>query len=84
MKTIEQSIDNQMSEEKKIEIIADINGMWDEYYTKGELAEAIENGYIFGPMGENEHYKRDEIMALINEVELEKTPVQTVEVSEEL
>lgn len=68
-----------LTEEKKVEIIATINANWDEFYTASELAHFIEQGYIFGPLGESEHFKIDDIMALINEVELEKNPLPIIE-----
>lgn len=77
MKTIEiiQHEEDILTEDKKVELIATINANWDEFYTKEELARFIEAGYIFGPLGENEHFKIDDIIALINEVDLEKNPL---------
>jgi hypothetical protein len=63
-----------MNENKKIEILALINREFDNYENKADLAREIENSYIFGPLGENEHYNIDEIVSLIKEVELEKNP----------
>lgn len=68
-----------MTEEKKVEILAFINAEWDNYPDKTEMAKEIEMGYIFGPLGENEHYLIDEIVALIKEVDLEKNPLPVVE-----
>jgi len=64
-----------MTEEKKVEILAFINAEWDNYPDKTEMAKDIEKGYIFGPLGENEHYLIDSIVALIKEVDLEKNPL---------
>ncbi len=64
-----------MNEEKKVEILAIINSEWDKYSDKAEMAKEIEHAYIFGPLGENEHYNIDDISALIKEVSLEKNPV---------
>jgi len=63
-----------VSEAKIAEIKAIINTEWDTFYTAEELAIYIEEGYIFGELGENEHYQRDFIMDLIKEVDLEKNP----------
>jgi len=68
-----------MTEEKKIEILALINSEWDLWDDKTELAKKIEHDYIFGPLGENEHYLIDEIVALVKEVDLEKNPLPVVE-----
>lgn len=64
-----------MNEEKKVEILAIINSEWDKYNDKTEMAREIEHAYIFGPLGENEHYNIDEIFSLIKEVELEKNSI---------
>lgn len=76
MKTIieQEIVPNILTEEKKVEILAFINANWDEYYTKSEMAQYIENAYIFGPLGENLHFNVDDIMKLIDEVDLEKNP----------
>ena len=68
-----------MNNEKQIEILAVINREWDNYEDKYLMAKEIENSYIFGPLGENEHYMINEIVALINEVELERNPLPVVE-----
>lgn len=73
-----------MNENKKIEILAIINRDWDNYENKIDLAKEIENGYIFGPLGENEHYTISEIMELIKEVELEKNPLPVIEETENI
>jgi hypothetical protein len=85
MKTIEiKQIEHaEMTEGKKIQILALINQHWDDFYTASELASYLENGFIFGEFGDNEHYKRDEFMLFINEVELEKNPLPEPEVVEE-
>lgn len=82
---IEQApVDHTVSEDKIIEILAHINREWDTFYTAEELAIYIEEGYIFGTLGENEHYQRDFIMDLIKEVDLEKNPPVVEEVIEVL
>lgn len=68
-----------ISEAKITEIKGVINTEWDTFYTFEELAEHIENGYIFGTYGNSEHYQRDFIMGLIKEVYLEKNPPAPVE-----
>ena len=53
-----------------------INQQWDTFYTAEELAEDIEQGFIFGKYSNNEHYSKDWILSLIQEVEVEKnTPI---------
>lgn len=51
-----------------------INNKWDAFYTAQELADHVEHGFIFGDYGSNEHYSKDFILQLINEVDLEKNP----------
>lgn len=68
-----------MTEEKKVEVLAFINAEWDNFPDKVEMAKTIEHSYIFGPLGENEHFNIDEIVALIKEVDLEKNPLPVVE-----
>lgn len=68
-----------MEESKKVEILAFINAEWDNYEDKSEMAKDIEHSYIFGPLGNSEHYKIDDITNLIKEVELEKNPLPIVE-----
>lgn len=68
-----------MNENKKIEILAFINAEFDNYPDKSEMAKEIEHSYIFGPLGQNEHYSIDEIVDLINEVDLQKNPPIVVE-----
>lgn len=81
MKPLEEIIQpiEALTEEKKVEILAFINLNWSEFYTKEEMARAIEMGYIFGPLGENLHFKIDDIIELINIVDLEKNPLPVVE-----
>lgn len=71
-----------MTEEKRQEILAFINAEWDNYPNKTEMARDIENGYIFGPLGENEHYNIDSLVELINIVKAEKEPVVSEPISE--
>lgn len=68
-----------LTEERKVEILAFINLNWDNVYTKEEMARTIEMGYIFGELGNNLHFKIDDIMELINIVDLEKNPLPVVE-----
>jgi len=84
MKTLNIQVDNSvMVEDKKVEILAFINVNWDKFETKEEMAKYIENAYIFGEIADNEHYKIDDIMELINIVDLEKNPLPIPEVVEE-
>lgn len=68
-----------ITENKKVEILAFINAEWNNYEDKNEMAKEIEHSYIFGPLGQNEHYLIDDIMALIDEVELQKNPLPIIE-----
>lgn len=73
---IEQEIvPNILTEEKKVELLATINANWDVFETKAELAKFIEEGFIFGTFAKNLHFKIDDIMKLIDEVDLEKNPL---------
>ena len=54
--------------------LALINQHCDDFYTSQELASYLDNGFIFGEFGDNEHYLTNEFMDLINIVELEKNP----------
>jgi hypothetical protein len=38
------------------------------------MGKEIEHSYIFGPLGQNQHFNIDDIMSLINEVDLQKNP----------
>jgi hypothetical protein len=44
-----------------------------------DIAKKLEHEYIFGPLGKSEHYSIDELLAIVNEVELEKNPPIVVE-----
>ena len=66
------SIETVDNSEKVKEVILK---QWNEFYSKEALAEDVELGFIFGKYAENEHYQREWIMGLINEVELELNPV---------
>ena len=46
---------------------------WESFYTKEDLIDDIEQGYIFGKYASNEHYQRQWIASLIDQVETEKT-----------
>lgn len=71
-----------MTEEKKVEILALINSEWDLWEDKNEMAREIMMKYIFGPLGENEHYTIDSLVELINIVKAEKEPVVSEPISE--
>jgi hypothetical protein len=62
-------------ESKTVEILAWINGNWDNFDSKEEMCKYLEDAYIFGPLGESEHRLPEVYMSLINEVELEKNPI---------
>lgn len=68
-----------MNDLKRQEIKDLIISLWDSYEDKAEMAKHIENGYIFGEYANNEHYKIDDLTAIIAEVYLEKNPLPVVE-----
>jgi len=71
MKTLEiQQTENTSVDETKL--IEQVNLNWNKFYTKEDLAKDIEQGFIFGPYGHNEHFQIDRIMQIINEVEFGK------------
>lgn len=76
---ITNAVENNLTDEKKAEIKSVINARWEDYYTKAELAKSIEHDYIFGEIANNEHYLISDILALIDEVDLEKNPLPVVE-----
>jgi hypothetical protein len=73
-------IDNAVIAEQAIRVKAIINQQWETFYTAEELAEDIEQGFIFGKYSNNEHYSKAWIMELIIEVENEKNPPITEDV----
>ena len=56
-----------------------INLNWNEFYTAEELAQDIEQGFIFGKYARNKHYTNTYILELINEIDVEKNPPPVVE-----
>ena len=64
----------EISDQDIIDLKAEINNHWDDFYTASELANDIEQGFIFGPYARNKHYTNTYILGLINEIELEKNP----------
>lgn len=63
-----------MTDEKKLQIKQIMLAEWDNYQDKHELAKMVEEGFIFGKYASNEHYNIDEIVAIADEIELEKNP----------
>ena len=63
-----------MNDNKKAEIKALVESRWASSPSKVQLAKQIEKDYIFGEVANNEHYKIDEIMEVVKEVDLEKNP----------
>jgi len=61
-----------MIDEKRVEIKALIDSRWSE--DKTELCKEIMMSYIFGPLGNNEHYSIDEIVGIWQELYDEKNP----------
>ena len=68
-----------MTDEKKLQIKEIMLKEWDNYPNKTELAKMIEEGFIFGKYASNEHYQIDELVAIANEIELEKNPPKSEE-----
>lgn len=63
-----------MDELKKAQIKDILLKEWDNYPNKTELAKMVEEGFIFGKYASNEHYNIDAIVAIVDEIELEKNP----------
>jgi len=55
---------------------------WESFYTKEDLIDDIEQGYIFGKYASNEHYQRQWIASLVDEVEVELAPDYVAPVEE--
>ncbi len=71
-----------MDENKRLEIKNKMLELWDSL-EKGELVLKLEKEYIFGPLGENEHYNLNDYIAIYDEIYLEKNPLPVVEEPEE-
>ena len=71
-----------MTDEKKLQIKEIMLKEWDNYQDKHELASMVEEGFIFGKYGTSEHYNIDEIVAIVDEIELEKNPPTEEKASE--
>jgi len=63
-----------MSDEKKLQIKEIMLAEWDNYPNKTELCKMVEEGFIFGKYSNNEHFSIDELVAIADEIELEKNP----------
>lgn len=63
-----------MDENKRLEIKNILLAEWDNYTNKVELCKMVEEGFIFGKYANNEHFSIDEIVAIADEIELEKNP----------
>jgi hypothetical protein len=74
LETVSQAV-IEITAEKIAEIKANINLEWDNVYTKEELVTKIEMGYIFGQYAQSEHYSKEFISGLVDEVDLEKNPL---------
>jgi len=72
--TVVTTIGAELTEEKKSQILTIIRDKWDVFDTKCDLADHLEQGFIFGLYG-NEHHLLSEYMVLIDQVEVEKTPI---------
>ena len=57
----------------------EIKKHFDDFYTAQELAEDMEQGFIFGKYAKNQHFSIDTIMELINEVQAELNPVEVTD-----
>lgn len=60
-----------MNEETRTKVKQAIISRWDEFELKGELANAIMDGFIFGQYDNNNHIMIDEIWDVVQEVESE-------------
>lgn len=67
------------TEALKVEVLATINLEWENFDTANEMATAIMDSYIFGPVDTNVHIKLDDIITLIAQVDIEKNPLPVVE-----
>ena len=68
-----------MEELKKLQIKEIMLKEWDSYPNKTELCKMIEEGFIFGKYAQNEHFNIDELVAIADEIELEKNPPKSEE-----
>ena len=68
-----------MEESKKLQIKEIMLAEWDNYPNKTELCKMIEEGFIFGKYVQNEHFNIDELVAIADEIELEKNPPKSEE-----
>ena len=68
-----------MEESKKLQIKEIMLAEWDNYPNKTDLCKMIEEGFIFGKYASNEHYQIDELVAIADEIELEKNPPEVTE-----
>jgi len=62
-----------MEDNKRIEIKNHLVEDWDKFAYKNELAADVKMKYIFGPYGKDEHFNIDDIWAIAQEVEAEKS-----------
>lgn len=71
MKKIENNTENVniINDYKKEEILSLIKLNWNNFFTASELGKHLENGYIFGTYGVNEHYNINDFIILINNIE---------------
>jgi len=67
-----------MDANKKLEIKNKILELYDSM-DKILIVHKLEQEYIFGPLGENEHYGLSDYIAIYDEVYLEKNPLPVVE-----
>ena len=81
MKTQEniEVVDNTPTIAKIAEIKSNIESLWDIKDTKEDIVIEIEQGYIFGKYANSEHYSREFILQLVDEIYLEKNPLPIVE-----
>ena len=62
-----------MEDSKREEIKNHLVEDWDKFKYKNELAADVKMKYIFGPYGKDEHFNIDDIWAITQEVETEKS-----------
>jgi hypothetical protein len=67
-----------MDANKRLEIKNKILELYDSM-DKTSIVHKLEQEYIFGPLGENEHYNLSEYISIYDEIYLEKNPLPVVE-----
>ena len=69
----------ELTTSKKKTMKGRIESILDECDSKDEVVEKIEKGYIFGEYANNQHYSRDVIRSVVEEVWESKKPAEKEE-----